>query len=65
MNEIERKLRDALRAAVAEIRRNPSFIGRVVKSVADELGFDPLLATYVTGYLARRLRATNENETTE
>ena len=44
---IVERLRNALKASVAEARRDPEVLGRVVSTICAEFGLDALASTYI------------------
>ena len=45
------RLRNALQASVGEVQKDPEFLGRVVGTVCQELGMDPMASVYLAGKL--------------
>ena len=48
---IVERLRNALKASVAEARKDPEFLGRVVSTVCGEFGLDPMASMYIASKL--------------
>jgi hypothetical protein len=48
---IVERLRNALKASVAEARKDPEFLGKVVSTVCVEFGLDPMASMYIAGKL--------------
>jgi hypothetical protein len=45
------KLRAALRAAISEARQDPELLGRIVTTICNEFGLDPIVSMYITSKL--------------
>ena len=45
------RLRNALEAAVGEVREDPEFMGRVVTTICTEFGLDPMTSMFIAGKL--------------
>ena len=53
---IVERLRNALRASIAEARKDPEFLGKVVSTVCAEFGLDPMASMYIAGKLKSVIR---------
>jgi hypothetical protein len=51
LDHLEARVRAALRAALGEAKKDPDFVIRVVRAVAEELGLDPVVIGYLLATL--------------
>lgn len=59
---IEKRLRSALRASLKEVQKDPKFVAQLAKAVAEEMGLDPMVSTYISLKLQERLKEKKDEE---
>lgn len=50
------RLRNALQSSIAEVQKDPEFLGRVVGTVCQELGMDPIASMYLANKLKKHVK---------
>lgn len=53
--EVQKRLKGAVRAAMDQAKEDPQFLSKVVDSVCTELGLDPVVSIYLAGKLRAHL----------
>lgn len=55
-SELLQTLRSAIKAAVAEARRDPEFLGRIVSTICSEFGLDALASLYIANKIKSKIK---------
>lgn len=55
-DDLEQRLRHALRRALEEVKADPQFLQRIARVVCEELGADPLIGQYLVSKLIQGQR---------
>jgi hypothetical protein len=59
---IVERLRNALQASIAEARKDPEFLGKVVSTICTEFGMDTMASMYIASKLKNVIKEEKSND---